>query len=137
MARDRLASVGVLFEAAWRCNLRVTFRQLVWVEYGGLNVGCFDEARCWAAVPDPVRDDLERSLSGRNAWPQSLLDLVQKLVVIASIAFLAWHLIRRRDMDGEQVAALRNCVILTGVAMVAVAASEAGSWNRNTATSRE
>ncbi|MBB5729255.1 hypothetical protein [Sphingomonas prati] len=93
-------------------------RQLAWIDYDGLNTGCFAQTDCWSSLPPKVRATLRASPSGRNAWPVGMMNALLYVVVIASLAVIAW--VARRSWRSEAVVAkmLRTWVLLGGAALL-------------------
>ena len=88
---DRAFALAVMTTyPAWQSSkiIRNTVQQLLWIEYDGLNTGCFDAAQCWNSLPPNVRKDLRVSASGQSAWPASLMNLVLCAVVLLSVIAL-------------------------------------------------
>lgn len=107
--------------AQTRAIVRNTFAQLTWVEYTGLNVGCFDKEKCWSNLPAPVREQLQHSLSGRNAWPEHYLEPIQRSAMLLSLIMLFIVALRKEQMKQSHWRVLRSWLILTGLTMLAVA----------------
>lgn len=94
-----------------------TLRQLAWVDYGGLNQGCFAKPECWTSLPPSVRDELRQSMSGRNAWPDRAMNVVLQILTLASLAAIAigLRLLYRRDPD--YAATVTDWLLIGGTAM--------------------
>jgi len=92
--RRRMGNEDVAFAAAvfasypaWQSAmmLRNTVRQLLWIDYDGLNQGCFKRPDCWQSLPAGVRNDLRASPSGRNAWPVTAMNALLYVVTIGAL----------------------------------------------------
>jgi hypothetical protein len=93
-------------------------RQLLWIDYDGLNQGCFDQPDCWSNIPSPVRETLRNSVSGRNAWPQSVMNVVLYVGILTSLVALAIFVPMLFRRDRERAQALRVWLLVAGGAMV-------------------
>jgi hypothetical protein len=98
---------------------RNTLRQLLYIDYDGLNQDCFDQPDCWTSLPTPVRAKLQATPSGRGKWSQPLMNVVQYIAVLGSLLCLAWvtPYLRRSDPDRWQL--LRNWLLVGFAAMLA------------------
>lgn len=102
--------------------IRNTFRQLLWIEYTGLNVGCFEAPYCWDSLPTTVREALKRTPSGQNAWPEGAFTVVLRAATAVSFMVLLigmWNLART---SRDEFTVVRLWVLVTLAAMLASAA---------------
>lgn len=99
-------------------SARNTIRQLAWIDYDALNQGCGTGAECWESLPPVVRARFMQTPSGRNAWPDGLMNGILYAAVIASLLALAVTMptLARRDRDGFVL--MRNLLVITGVGML-------------------
>lgn len=102
--------------------IRNTFRQLTWVEYGGLNRGCFDRSPCWSSVPEPVRTELRESLSGKNAWPETFMTRVLQFSVLLSLVTIAYCLWQQARSGRAEWIVMRTWLAYIAIAMLACSA---------------
>ncbi|MEM8919701.1 MAG: hypothetical protein AAGE37_12670 [Pseudomonadota bacterium] len=101
---------------------RNTFRQLTWVEYGGLNRGCFDRSPCWSSVPEPVRTELKESLSGQNAWPETFMTRLLQFSVLLSLVIIAYCLWQNARNGRIEWVIMRTWLAYIFIAMLACSA---------------
>jgi hypothetical protein len=99
LAHDPVAQVGQIFKN--------TLRQLVWIDYDGLNVGCWDKADCWQTLPDEIKSKLAGTPSGQNAWPQHFMNIVLYLTVITSLIALTLYSGRIKHLKEDDAQFLR------------------------------
>lgn len=78
-----------------------TVRQLLWIDYDGLNQDCFRQPGCWTSLPPTIRDKLRATPSGQGLWPQRWMNLLLYVSVIASLIVLAMtaRTIARQDRE--------------------------------------
>ena len=69
--------------------LRNTFEQLTLIEYRGLNQNCFHVSDCWQSLPEPIREELKQTPSGRGLWPEKQMTVLLQVTVILSILAIA------------------------------------------------
>jgi hypothetical protein len=76
-----------------------TVRQLLWIDYDGLNQNCFGNSKCWASLPSGIRAKLRSTPSGRGEWPQAVMNDILYAVVVLALIGLAFMLpaIARHD----------------------------------------
>jgi len=69
-----------------------------------LNYGCWQDADCWQAVPERLRNAMRDTLSGRNLWPTRAITAVHYLAVIGALPILGLFacLYWRRYDDAEE-----------------------------------
>jgi hypothetical protein len=126
MGDEDTAFAMAVFKAypVWQSAMvaRNTVRQLLWIDYDGLNTGCFDKEGCWSSLPSQVRAKLRASPSGRNAWPASIMNALLHFVVILSLValFCLWPLLLRLAPQSAKL--LCVWLILIGVGMIVGAA---------------
>ena len=94
-----------------------TVHQIAYIDYEGLNQGCFERSDCWRNLPDSVRATLRQSPSGRNAWPQDAMNALLHIVVFASLAVIAVGLRRLYRVDPRQADGIRDWLLIGGAAM--------------------
>lgn len=120
-AEDKAFALAV-FKAypLWQSAMifRNTVRQLLWIDYDGLNTGCFNEQDCWSSLPPDVRSDLQSSLSGQNAWPEPMMNILLYLTVLLSLVALVLILPVLHRSNPSMARLLRTWVILIGVGMI-------------------
>ena len=98
-----------------------TARQLVWIDYDGLNQNCFASPDCWTALPPSVRQTLRASPSGQGFWPQPWMNALLYAVVIASLLYLlmGYRTLARNQPAKERL--LRSWLVVAGTAMLVCA----------------
>lgn len=100
---------------------RNTVRQLAYIDYDGLNQNCFDDPRCWEALPTKLRDRLRATPSGQGEWPQGLMNALLYVAVIASFAVLAITSPGIARGDPERWRSLRTWLLVGFAAMLVCA----------------
>ena len=66
-----------------------SFAQMLTFGFDGLNTGCWSIPKCWSSLPNPTRDELQRSLSGRNLWPAHALTVILYASVALAVVIIA------------------------------------------------
>lgn len=90
--QDKQFAIAVLrFDPVGQAGslVRNTFRQLVYIDYDGLNQDCFSKPECWESLPPKVRNKLRNTPSGQGLWPQATMNALLYIVVLASLAGIA------------------------------------------------
>ena len=95
-----------------------TAKQLGTFALAGLNTGCFNLPGCWSSLPDGIRGQLTRTLSGRNAWPVHFLSIWLYGVVISSILVIALILVPLRRKLPVAGATLMVWLVLAFIAIL-------------------
>lgn len=93
-------------------------RQVAWIDYSGLNQGCFERPGCWENLPQSVRRTLRNTPSGRNAWPESAMNLTLYITVLSSLFILLVGLHRLRKVDVYFAAIVSDWLLIGGSAML-------------------
>ena len=97
---------------------RNTVRQLLWIDYGGLNQGCWSAPDCWQTLPADVRMKLKATPSGRGDWPQRLMNTVLYAIVLASLVVLAVVCPTIARTDRRRWSVLRTWLLVGFAAML-------------------
>lgn len=95
-----------------------TARQFVWINYDSLNQGCRPRPDCWENLPPIVHDRFDGTPSGRNLWPQSLMNVILHVTVIGSLIALVAAMTALRARDRNVYASLRNALLVVLTAML-------------------
>lgn len=99
-------------------SFRNTISQALWIDYDGLNQGCFGtRPGCWENLPPPVLATFKRTLSGRNAWPVAAMNALLYAVVLASLLLLA---VSMRALAAHDRAAFRGVRDLLAIVVAAM-----------------
>ena len=101
--------------------VRNTARQLAFIDYDGLNQGCFPDPRCWESLPVKLRNRMMETPSGKDQWPQGAMNALLYAAVIASFAALALTCPAIAREDPERWRLLRTWMLLGFAAMLVCA----------------
>jgi hypothetical protein len=93
-------------------SLRNSLRQLLWIDYDGLNQGCWEKADCWDSLPPRELAKLKTTPSGRNAWPQEAMNVLLYAVVILSLATIPFAYRRIKRVAPERAATVRMWMLV-------------------------
>lgn len=97
--------------------VRNTLRQLLWIDYGGLNQNCFSDRNCWGSLPSPIRAKLRTTPSGQGLWPQAFMNVILYAAVLASLLFLVIALPQIARDDKSRWLLMREWLSLAFVGM--------------------
>ena len=93
-------------------SVRNSVRQLLWIDYDGLNQGCWEKADCWDSLPPREVAKLKTTPSGRNAWPQAAMNALLYAVVILSLAIIPFAYRRIKKVAPERAATVRMWMLV-------------------------